>query len=481
MARYSVAPRTAREIAQAIHGDATRIMGDEAVVVSGITQDSRSVGSGDMYCCVVGEKVDGHSFAQAAVDAGATCLLVERHLPIGSVTQIIVPNVREAVPHIAAFVHGRPADALTIVGVTGTNGKTSTCAFIGSILSAQGYNVRVMGTLTGVRTTPEAIDLHADFAAMVAHGVTHVVMEVSSHALAQHRVDGVHFRVVVFTNLGRDHLDFHGTMEAYFAAKALLFEPSRRDVAVVNLDDSYGRLLVDTFPERTVGYSVSDLSDVTVSLGRVSYQWRGRHVHVPVGGGFTVPNSLAALETARQLGIGEDAACDAIGVATPAPGRFQHVSSVGDSSGVEVLVDYAHTPEGLENLLSSARLMAQGRVITVFGCGGDRDAGKRPLMGEVASRMSDVVVVTSDNPRSEDPESIVSAIIGAISAESCEIHRDLDRARAIESAISMAKHGDIVVIAGKGHEETQEINGEFTRFVDAEVASRALAKKGAGQ
>jgi UDP-N-acetylmuramoyl-L-alanyl-D-glutamate--2,6-diaminopimelate ligase len=456
-------------------------MGDDSVLVSGITQDSRHVSAGDIYCCVVGEKVDGHEFALDAVSAGATCLLVERHLPIESVTQIIVPSVREALPLVAAFVNGSPADSLTIVGVTGTNGKTSTCAFIGSILSAQGFNVRVMGTLTGVRTTPEAIDLQAEFAAMVGEGVTHVVMEVSSHALALHRVDGIYFRVVVFTNLGRDHLDFHGTMEAYFAAKALLFEPSRRETAVVNLDDSHGRLLADTFPDRTVGYSVSDLVDVTVSLGRVSYVWRGHYVHVPVGGGFTVPNSLAALEAARQLGVSEDAASDAIAVATPAPGRFQHVSSSTESAGVEVLVDYAHTPEGLENLLSSARLMAKGRVITVFGCGGDRDAGKRPLMGEVASRMSDVVVVTSDNPRSEDPEAIVSAIIDGISTESCEIHRDVDRAHAIESAISMAKHGDIVVIAGKGHEETQEINGEFRRFVDTEVAGRALEKKGAGQ
>lgn len=480
MVRHAVAHRTAREIADAI-GDAVVVMGDETVIVSGISQDSRNITPGDLYCCVSGDRFDGHDFAQSAADAGATCLLVERHLPVPGVTQIVVTDVREVLGSVAAFLNGFPADKLTIVGVTGTNGKTSTCSFIGAMLTAEGHNTRVIGTLSGARTTPEAIDLHAEFASMVASGVTHVVMEVSSHALVQHRVDGIRFAVAVFTNLGRDHLDYHGTIEAYFAAKARLFEPVRRDVAVVNLDDSHGRLLADTFPDRVVGYSVADLVDVTVALGAVSYVWRGCRVVVPVGGGFTVPNSLAALETVRQLGLSEQSASTAIATAIPAPGRFEHVPSPTNDTGIDVLVDYAHTPEGLENVLMSARQISAGRLITVFGCGGDRDAGKRPVMGDVAARMSDVVVVTSDNPRSEDPESIISAVISGIHTPNCEILSVIDRASAIESAISMAKHGDIVVIAGKGHEQTQEINGEFIRFVDAEVAASALARKGAEQ
>jgi UDP-N-acetylmuramyl-tripeptide synthetase len=360
-----------------------------------------------------------------------------------------------------------------MVGITGTNGKTSTSSIIASILRADGKSVEVMGTLTNVRTTPEAIDLQAFLHDCVARGVTHVVMEVSSHALDQHRVAGVMFDVAVFTNLSRDHLDYHKTFELYFAAKAKLFTPQQALLGVMNSDDPHGQLLLDVGSIPMVAFSQTDVSDVTIRVDSVSFRWKNNVMALPMGGGFTLMNALAAVTACDQLGVSVEAMIDGCADMGQIPGRFQ---SVPNDVGISVVVDYAHTPDGLQQVITSARAVCTGRLIVVFGCGGDRDAGKRPLMG-AAAQEADIVYVTSDNPRSEDPALIMKQVAVGISRESCEVHMEIDRAKAIASAISMAGRGDIVVIAGKGHEATQEVAGVHYPFNDVDVAKSALSHK----
>lgn len=441
-----------------------------------LTHDSRQVRPGWAFACVPGGQHDGHEFAGAAVASGAELLLVERRLPsvvVGDTAQVVVTDVRQAMGHLAAAVHGHPASALTLVGVTGTNGKTTTTQMIAAVLRSAGRETREIGTLSSVRTTPEAPDLQRRLAGFVDDGVDTVVMEVSSHALALHRVAGTRFDVAVFTNLGRDHLDLHESMEAYFRAKASLFMPDLSDTGITNLDDPYGRLLLDVAAIEMVGYSAADAHELAVGVDRHRFVWRGEEIVVPIGGSFNVANSLAALHTAAALGI--DARRAAAGLATlqPVPGRFEVVSRSDD--GVAVVVDYAHTPEGIEHVLRSARAVSTGRVIAVFGCGGDRDTDKRPLMGAAAAANADVVVVTSDNPRTEDPRSIVDTVISGIDGRDRDrVTTELDRRLAIETAISMARTGDVVVIAGKGHETTQTIGDESYPFDDRQVARAVL-------
>ena len=445
-----------------------------------LTHDSRQVLPNWAFACVPGEQHDGHDFAGQAVEAGASLLLVERRLPagvVGDTAQLVVTDVRRAMGFAAASVHGHPASSLTIVGVTGTNGKTTTTRFIGSILRAAGRSAREVGTLSGVRTTPEAPDLQRRLAGFVRDGVDTVVMEVSSHALALHRVAGTRFGVAVFTNLGRDHLDLHESMEAYFRAKASLFMPDLSDIGVTNLDDPYGRLLLDVAAIEMIGYSADDVDDLAVGIDHHAFVWRGQPVRVPIGGDFNVANSLAALNVSAVLGIEAATAAEGLASVEPVPGRFEVVSE--PTADAVVVVDYAHTPEGLEHVLRSVRALATGRVIAVFGCGGDRDADKRPLMGAAAANHADLVVVTSDNPRREDPQAIVDAVVDGID----ERHRDhvtieLDRRRAIEWAIGAARPGDVVVIAGKGHETTQTIGAQVLAFDDREVARDVLRSRG---
>ena len=427
-----------------------------------------------------GEHHDGHDFAEQAVAAGAGLLLVEHRLPtssVGETAQLVVTDVRRAMGFAAATVHGHPASALTLVGITGTNGKTTTTQLLGSILRAAGREVRELGTLSGARTTPESTDLQRRLAGFVCDGVDTVVMEVSSHALALHRVAGTRFDVAVFTNLGRDHLDLHASMEAYFRAKASLFMPDLSDVGITNLDDPYGRLLLDVAAIEMVGYSTDDALDLDVGIDRHRFVWRGQQVHVPIGGVFNVANSLAALNAATALGLDPATAARGLATLSPVPGRFEVVSAPGASAAV--VVDYAHTPEGLEHVLRSARRLATGRVIAVFGCGGDRDADKRPLMGAAAAANADVVIVTSDNPRREDPQAIVDAVLGGIDGRYRErVSTELDRRTAIGQAIGSARAGDVVVIAGKGHETTQTIGDLVLPFDDREVARAALDGSG---
>jgi UDP-N-acetylmuramoyl-L-alanyl-D-glutamate--2,6-diaminopimelate ligase len=405
------------------------------------------------------------------VKAGAVAVLADRDIDV-DVPVVKVADVRGVIGRVASSLLGSPATSMVMVGVTGTNGKTSTAAMLGSILGAAGHSVEVIGTLTGARTTPEAIDLQSGLRACAGAGTTAVVMEVSSHALSQHRTSGIVFDLAVFTNFGHDHLDFHGSEDAYFAAKASLFTHENARKGVLNGDEARVASLMAGAEIPTVTFSRSDARNVSVSATKVSYRWNEVDITVPMGGEFTLMNSLAAARSAEMLGCSRDAILRGLSTVSPVPGRFEPVT--GDL-GFDVIVDYAHTPESLEGLLISVRAVSAGRVILVFGCGGDRDRGKRPLMGEVAARLADSVIVTSDNPRTEMPGAIIADIMAGITGVSAGVTTEPDRAVAIASAISAAERGDIVVIAGKGHETTQEIAGTLHPFSDADVARSAMA------
>jgi UDP-N-acetylmuramoyl-L-alanyl-D-glutamate--2,6-diaminopimelate ligase len=450
-----------------------------AVVVSDVVADSRRVAPGSLFCCVSGQRHDGHDHAADAVAAGAVALLCERRLPL-DVPQLVVDDVRAAMGPAAAEVHGHPARSLDVVGVTGTNGKTTVVSMIESILTADGRSARSIGTLTGARTTPEAPDLQRQLAGMVADGVVAVAMEVSSHALAMHRVDGIEFAVAVFTNLGTDHLDFHGTPEAYFAAKALLFEPGRSRRAVLNVDDIRGRLLRDAAELPVVSVSLDDAAELRTDVGGTTFDWRGVRVHLPMIGRHNVSNALLAAEACLALGVEVDTVVAGLASLDTVPGRFETFGAPGDAvetTGAIAVVDYAHTPDALEQVLLAARELAdgRGRVTVVFGCGGDRDRSKRPAMAEVATRLADRVIVTSDNPRSEDPARIADEIVAGATAP---VVVELDRAAAIALGWTGAGSGDVVVIAGKGHEQGQELADRTVPFDDREQVRLLLAGNG---
>lgn len=451
-------------------------------VISGVSHDSRTVRSGDLYACLRGDSFDGHDFAGAAVDAGAVALLVDHELPSSAAhgaAQIVVDDTRRRLGPIAAEIAGHPSRALTTVGVTGTNGKTTTTHLLAAVFEAAGWPTGIIGTLAGTRTTPEAPELQSALAGFAEQRRRAAVLEVSSHALALHRVDGTEFDAVVFTNLGRDHLDLHGTIEEYFRAKARLFDPSFSSLGVVNVDDPYGRVLADAAssddpPFRVVPFSVADAVDVEVRADRHRYRWRGVDVEVPLGGRFNVANSLAALTTAVELGVDVDTARAGLAEAATIPGRFEVIAD----HGTTVVVDYAHTPDGLAGLLDSAGALAGagGEVIVVFGCGGGRDAEKRPQMGAVAVAGADRVIVTSDNPRHEDPAAIIDQIVAGI-ADRSRVTSIVDRREAIARAVTVAGAGDVVVIAGKGHEATQDLGDRIVDFDDRAVARSLLEER----
>jgi UDP-N-acetylmuramoyl-L-alanyl-D-glutamate--2,6-diaminopimelate ligase len=451
--------------------DLIDVLGDDTAIAA-IDFDSRSIRAGSLFCCLRGAHYDGHAFAAAARAAGASALLVDHRLDV-DLPQLVVPDTRNAMGWLAASFFGHPSRSLTLVGVTGTNGKTTTTSFIASILSAAGRPTGLIGTLTGAHTTPESPDLQARLAEFVGEGVTAVVMEVSSHALELQRVIGCHFDIAVFTNLGRDHLDLHGTEERYFAAKAKLFQPRLADCAVVNIDDPHGRLLMDVGAIPTSGFGLADVSDVVVSATSHSYTWRGQHIEVPIGGDFNVMNSLAAASACARLGIDQAAIAAGLGDAPVVPGRFEAVVA---GQSFAVIVDYAHTPDGLEKAIRAARQVAgSAEVHVVFGCGGDRDRDKRPMMGETASRLADHVVITSDNPRSEDPLAIINATVEGVPADyRGRVVIEPDRRQAIEIALRQARSGDVVLIAGKGHEQTQTIGDQVLDFDDRAVARQLL-------
>jgi UDP-N-acetylmuramoyl-L-alanyl-D-glutamate--2,6-diaminopimelate ligase len=460
------------------------------VEIAGLAYDNRLAGPGTLFFCVPGFTRDGHDFAPDAVARGASALVVERPLDL-PVPQIRVDDVRAAMASAAAAFHGDPTAHLDVVGVTGTNGKTTTAFLVRALLEAGGRQTGLLGTVKSVvggvehevtRTTPEAIDLQRTFADMRAGGDTACVMEVSSHALSLHRADAIHFAAAVFTNLTQDHLDFHPTMEDYFAAKRLLFSGEsagvrRPGAAIVNVDDGYGARLAAELGDATTfaldaeaDYRATELeTDLGGSHFTVNTPDGPLALHSPLRGRFNVYNVVGALATARALGVDAATCAEAIGTAGQVPGRFE---TVDEGQPFAVLVDYAHTPDSLENVLRAARPLTRGRLRVVFGCGGDRDRGKRPMMGEIARRLADDVFVTSDNPRSEDPEAIIAEIlVGSGPA----VEHDADRHAAIARAIETARTGDIVVIAGKGHEQGQEFaDGRKIPFDDVTVAREVL-------
>jgi UDP-N-acetylmuramoyl-L-alanyl-D-glutamate--2,6-diaminopimelate ligase len=447
------------------------------VDITALALDDRLVEPGTLFFCVPGFTRDGHDFAPQAVARGATALVVQRPLGLGA-PEVLVDDVRAAMAPAAARLHGDPTARLRTVGITGTSGKTTTSYLVRSLLEAHGEPTGLLGTVEtivggearpAVRTTPEAIDLQRTFAAMLEAGDRAAVMEVSSHALELHRADAIHWAAAAFLNLSPEHLDFHPDMEAYFAAKRRLFE-AQPGVRVVNADDAYGRRLADG--AITVGIDGGNLraTDLRPDPSGTSFRAGGMQLRVPLPGRFNVLNALVAVAIAQALGVPEATIERALPEATTAPGRFEPVD---EGQPFAVIVDYAHKPDALAAVLRAARdLAADGRVLAVFGAGGDRDRAKRPLMGAAASQAADRVVVTSDNPRNEDPAAIVAEVLEGIDGSADVV---LDRRRAIEHAIGLAEAGDVVVIAGKGHETYQELEGGRTiPFDDRVVAREAL-------
>ena len=446
--------------------------------VTSVVHDTRAVTPGALFCCVPGARVDGHDLAGEAAAAGASALLVERTVD-SELPQLIAPTVREAMGPVADAFWGHPSEALTIVGVTGTSGKTTTTHLLQAIFEAHGWSSSVLGTLSGPRTTPEAPELQAHLAAEREAGRQAIAMEVSSHALAMGRVAATRFAVAVFTNLSHDHLDFHRDLDEYFEAKATLFTPRYSDAAVVNLDDERGRELAGRGAVPTVGYSIAEAEALEVGATTSSFRGRGRDVDLPLGGRFNVSNALAAATAAAQLGVDPSTIARGLSQAPPVPGRFEPVD---EGQPFAVLVDYAHKPGALDGALRAAREVAGGgRVILVVGAGGDRDTSKRPEMGEVAARLADRVVLTSDNPRSEDPLAIIDAIRAGMPADA-PVAVEPDRAAAIARALGEAAPGDVVVIAGKGHEAVQVVGDRTLELDDRAVAHDALrALRGSGR
>jgi UDP-N-acetylmuramoyl-L-alanyl-D-glutamate--2,6-diaminopimelate ligase len=452
--------------------------------ITAVTYRAEAVVPGALHVCVPGFTADGHDFAAVAVANGAAALVVERELDL-DVPQLVVESSRSAMASAADAFYGHPSRELAVVGITGTNGKTTTAFLMHAILEAALGPAGLLGTIESriggvvepvARTTPESVDLQAILRRMADAGDRGCAMEVSSHALELHRVAGVRFAAAGFTNLTQDHLDFHPDMEAYFAAKARLFEEAP---GAINVGDAYGRRLAGMAGGPVLTYAARTDADADVRPHAVEVGAGGAIaliVSTPRGpipldvrlrGGFNVENVLCAVTLAELLELPHAAVRAGISSVPGVPGRFEAVEA---GQPFTVLVDYAHTPDGLENVLGSAREITTGRLICVFGCGGDRDRGKRPLMGRVARRLADVPLVTSDNPRSEDPDAIIAEIMDGVPMEA-----EPDRRAAIERAVGMARPGDVVVIAGKGHEQGQQFADRTLPFDDRTVAREALA------
>jgi UDP-N-acetylmuramoyl-L-alanyl-D-glutamate--2,6-diaminopimelate ligase len=458
------------------------------VEVVALAYDNRAVKPGTLFFCVPGFTRDGHDFAGDAVARGAAALVVQRPLGLG-VPEVMVDDVRAAMARAAARLHGDPTAELAVVGITGTSGKTTTTYIVRHLLEAAGRPCGLLGGVTSVvggeerpavRTTPEAIDLQATFREMLDAGDRACAMEVSSHALELRRADGIHFAVAAFTNLSQDHLDFHPDMETYFAAKERLFSEFDVGRRVVVVDDAWGRRLAASLRDAVTvsldGPADWQAAEHCAGLGGNAFTVRSpageATVELPLRGRFNAANALVALAAGDALGLELEQMAAALASVTPVPGRVQ---AVDEGQGFALLVDYAHKPGALEKVLASAREVATGRVIVVFGAGGDRDRAKRPLMGEIAARLADVVIVTSDNPRSEPPEAIIDEIFSGIPSGAFHVERDADRRAAIARAVELAEPGDVVVIAGKGHEQGQELaGGRKEPFDDVAVAREAL-------
>jgi len=460
------------------------VIGDASgIVVTSVTYDHRDVRQGALHCCLPGQHVDGHDFAAAARSAGAVAFVCER--PLGDAAQGAVQLVfgsggaRPAMALAACALWRDPASSLRTVGVTGTNGKTTTTFFLRAVFEEHGWPTAVIGTLGGPRTTPEAPDLQRVLAGARDAHRSAVAIEVTSHALVQHRLDGYCHDVAVFTNLSQDHLDYHGTMESYFASKARLFTPEHARRAVVSADDPFGRRLLETAAIPAQGFSLADAEELRVGLEESQFRLDGSPVRVRPGGEINVRNALAAAAAARVLGVPVATIAAGLSIAHGPAGRLEIVPN---SLGAVVAVDYAHTPAGLAEVLGAARTEAErgdGKVIVVFGCGGERDRAKRPLMGSVATGLADVAVLTSDNPRGEDPLEIIAEVRAGTDGPA-RLVTEPDRRRAIATALQSAARGDVVIVAGKGHETVQQIGDRSIPFNDRDVIVEELTRLAAG-
>ena len=479
---------------------APQVTGNAAVEILDITADSRAVKAGSLFIALDGATVDGHNYVNKAIEAGAVAVLVSKPVEVsGDICVITVEDTRTAMMACVPYFFDYPANSMRMIGVTGTNGKTTTSHMIRHILKAQGYKVGVIGTVHIMigdtsypihNTTPDVVDLQHILHQMVEEGVTHCVMEVSSHALALGRVSGVEYDTAVFTNLTQDHLDFHKTFENYLEAKCKLFEQvSEPDQiksgkgAIINIDDAYGHRVVEKTKAPIITYSIDGNGtlnahdvDMTPKSSRytVSYDGNDYTVAMNTTGLFNVYNTLAAIGACLLEGISMEDIDKALKTFSAVPGRFELIE---EGQPFAVVVDYAHTPDGLENILQTAKAIQENRIIVVFGCGGDRDATKRPIMGRIAAQYGDVVYVTSDNPRTEDPVQIVKDVEAGVKEglrEGSHYEVIVDRREAIQHAIQNAKPGDIVLIAGKGHEDYQILKDKTIHFDDREEARAAL-------
>lgn len=463
-------------------------------VVTGICSDSKKVTEGCLFACLKGGRVDGHDFAMEAVRNGAGAVLADRELDIpDSATLVLVGEVRQALAHVSAAFYEHPSHELRVVGITGTNGKTTTAHFVKAIVEAAGEAAGVMGTLghyigdsyeKDPFTTPEAPEVHRYLRSMVDSGLTHCAMEVSSHALALHRADFVDFDIVCFTNLTRDHLDFHGGFEEYKRAKMSLFDAAEgpaygvKRKAVINVGDDTGVEIAQTSALPCLTYCLGKDADVRgdiLSMERQGSRLKVSHargatmVKTCLQGRMNVENALAAFAIGLALGLDEEAMIKGIAALEQLPGRVEVISGKGRSA----VIDYAHTPDALGCLLRDMRDLSSGRVIVVFGCGGDRDRGKRPEMGRIAAELSDFVFITNDNPRTEEPMNIIGDILAGL-PEGSDYEVEPDRERAIEKAIEASKEGDLIVVAGKGHEDYQILGTRKIHFDDREIVRKLL-------
>ncbi len=479
------------ELRRVLEGLNYSLTGSSLSEIGGISYDSRTIKPGDLFVAISGMQMDGHDFVEEAVNKGASAVLVERHFSNLDLPQVVTENTRYALGLVSANFYDHPHRKLRVLGVTGTNGKTTTTYLVKSVLEQAGYKVGLIGTIQSIigdralesgRTTPESLDLQRLFSKMVDEGTDFAIMEVSSHALDLHRTAGVTFAGTLFTNLSQDHLDFHPTMDAYFAAKAKLFL-SQECPAVLNVDDPWGVKLQVLNPSRALTYGVAEGADfraenIQLENGGVSYILNTEAGQIPINlqltGHFNVYNSLGAAALCFSQGVSLEAIKAGLQALSGVPGRFEKVEN---DRGLNVVVDYAHTPNGLENILYSGReLTPDGRLIVVFGAGGDRDKSKRPLMGAVAARLADVIIITSDNPRSEEPTAICSSIEkGLLQTNSLVTYEIIvDRRTAIERAVEIATPDDLVIVAGKGHETYQESARGRIHFDDREEVRRAI-------
>ena len=457
--------------------------------VAFITDNSARIEAGCIFVCIEGRRFDGHTKAAEALEKGAVAVVVQKDM--GLENQILVENTRSAYARICAAFYGHPERKLKIIGVTGTNGKTTTCFILKSVLDGMGHKTGLIGTVKNIvgdkeypaaLTTPDCYELFFLFDEMVKCGCEYCVMEVSSQALDQRRVDGIHFEAAIFTNLTRDHLDYHGTFEAYREAKHMLFENS--SVGIVNIDDENGEYMLEGTDCRRVTFSIDSdkcnysAKNIRISASGVKYELLGDggigRIRFGVPGKFSVYNSMGAAACLVEMGMDFKAVLEALESCKGIPGRMEVVPT---ETPYTVLIDYAHTPDGLENVLGCVREITEGKVIVVFGCGGDRDKTKRPIMGDIAARLADVAVVTSDNPRSEDPETIIEDITAGIGKHDSKVIVDSDRTGAIRKALEAAGEGDIVVLAGKGQETYQILASGKIHYDEREVVAEILAEK----